>query len=196
MLTRALIDLHREYTAEELLTLPDDGNRYELIEGNLFMTPPPMAEHGDISDELLTELKNFLRLNPNLGRVWSHVGFNIGKKPNGKDNVLEPDLGFIIAERVPSNTLAYLPYPDLAVEVWSRQSDLADSDKLQKARQKLHLYLRAGTRLAWGINPIRQEVEVYHRGQTGPVQILDIDQELDGEDIIPGFKLPARSLFQ
>jgi Uma2 family endonuclease len=194
--TTVPIDLNREYSAAEFARLEDDGNRYELIEGKLVMTSPPEDRHARISDKLLVEIEIFLRNNPGLGMIWSHAGFNIGKKPDGKDNIPEPDLGFIVAARLPSSDEDYLPYPDLAVEVWSRKSDLADSNKLRKAREKLQMYLEAGTRLAWGINPITQEIEVYRQGQTEPVKVLTINDELEGEDIIPGFKIPVRRLFQ
>ncbi len=189
------IDLKREYTAEEFIQLEDDGNRYELIEGKLVMSPAPTNEHAKISDDLLMELKLFLKANPGLGEVRSHAGFNIGQKPNGKDNVPEPDLGFIIASRVPTTDDNYLPYPDLVVEVWSRTSDLDRPSRLRKAREKLRMYLDAGTSIAWGINPIREEVEVYYRDPTKPKRILKADDELNGEDIIPGFKLSVRALF-
>lgn len=113
------IDLNREYSIEEYRRLEDDGNQYELIEGKLVMTPAPINEHGRISDNIITALRNFLAANPGIGEAWSNVGFNLGKKPNGKDNVPAPDVGFIVAERLPpSDFLGYLPYPDLAVEVW------------------------------------------------------------------------------
>lgn len=62
------IDLKREYTAEEYELLEDDGNRYELIEGKLVMSPAPSKKHAEISDELLTEIKNFLKANPGIAR--------------------------------------------------------------------------------------------------------------------------------
>lgn len=106
----------------------------------------------------------------------------------------EPDLGFIVASRIPTEDDGYLPYPDLAVEVWSRSSDLADANKLKKARQKLQMYLKAGTQIAWGINLVTQEIEVYY--QDGAKKILGWDDELDGEDIIPGFKMEIKALFK
>jgi Uma2 family endonuclease len=189
------VDLNREYSVEEYARLEDDGNLYELIEGKLVMTPVPRRKHARISDNLTDAIRDFLKKNPGIGEAWSHTGFNIGKKPNGKDNVLAPDVGFIIASRIPADDEVYLPYPDLAIEVWSPQSDLADANKLKKARQKLQLYLKAGTRLAWGINSITQQVEVYHPGESASI-LLSIEDELDGEDVIPGFKLAVRELFR
>ncbi len=189
------IDMQRSYTAEELEWLEDDGCRYELLEGKLVVLPPTISEHGLISDSLLYELVNFLRANPGIGQVWSHTGFNIGKKPNGKDSVLEPDLGFLVASRVPATELIYLPYPDLAIEVRSRSSDLKDRSKLNKARKKLLLYLENGTLMAWVINPITRTVEVYRQGQEKAVRVLNSNDYLDGEEIIPGFRFKVEHLF-
>jgi Uma2 family endonuclease len=190
-----LIDLNREYTAEEFAALPDDGKRYELIGGRLVMSPATRDKHGRIIAELFAAIWIFTK-NTRTGRIWITTGFSLGKKPNGKDNVLEPDLGFIVAERVPPEADEYLPYPDLAVEVWSPESDLGRPIRLEKAREKLQIYLNAGTRIAWGINPAKQEVEVYHQGQLEPVQVLTLNDELDSEDVIPGFKMKVEALFK
>ncbi len=189
------INLNREYTAEEFVALEDDGNRYELIEGKLVMTPATGDEHGTIAGRLYLFIQLFLMTNQ-IGKVWFTTGFYIGKKPNGKDNVPEPDLGFIVASRVPPVADKYLPYPDLAVEIWSRKSDLDSPASLTKAREKLQMYLNAGTRLAWGINPITQTIEIYRQGQTAPAQVLTIDDELFGEDVMPGFQVKVRGLFE
>jgi len=191
------LDLSREYSLEEYRLLEDEaGYRYELVEGKLIMSPAPSNEHAWISDKLLLELKLFLGANPAIGEVWSHAGFYLGKKPNGKDNVLEPDLGFLVAGRVPANSDLYLPYPDLAIEVWSRSSDLDGPARLKKAREKLQIYLAAGTSIAWGINPVAQEVEIYRREQPQVRQVLSVKAELEGEALIPGFKIALARLFR
>jgi len=188
-----IIDLEREYTLEEYVALPDDGNTYELIEGKLVMRPVTRDRHGRVMSRLYDAMRDFLKTKP-VGEVWLTTGFNLGKKPNGKDNVLGPDLGFIIASRVPPEANEYLPYPDLAIEVWSRDSDLASPSKLAKARKKLQIYLAAGTTLAWGINPKNKTVEIYRQGQAP--KILNGSAELEGEELLPGFKINLTDLFK
>lgn len=100
-----------------------------------------------------------------------------------------------MAGRVPATNQGYPSYPDLAVEVWSSQSDLGDANKLKKARAKLQIYLKAGTRIAWGINPEKLEVEVYYKDPARPSKVLIVWNELDGEDLIPGFRLSLKDLF-
>ena len=53
----------------------------------------------------------------------------------------------------------------------------------------------AGMALVWAINPVLKSVEVFRPGQSNPVQILGINDELGGEEVIPGFKLTVKTLF-
>ncbi len=93
------VDKQREYSAEEFEWLEDDGHCYELIEGRLVKMPATGDEHGSIIDNLYPSL---VSLDPQrkLGKIWITTGFNIGKQPDGKDNVPEPDLAFMVASRV------------------------------------------------------------------------------------------------
>jgi Uma2 family endonuclease len=188
------IDLDREYTAEEFALLPDDGNRYELIEGKLVMSPATRYEHGLILQILFAAIIKYLEANKT-GKVFCTTGFYLGKSPSGKDIVLEPDLGFIETDRLPLVSDIYLPYPDLAIEVWSREADLKGPRRRAKARNKLQKFFKAGTLLAWGVNPVDETVEIFQQGQAAPVRVLNINDELDGENILPGFKLPVKVLF-
>ncbi|MEI6044484.1 MAG: Uma2 family endonuclease [Chloroflexota bacterium] len=187
-----LIDLNREYTAEEFEALPDDGNHYQLIGGKLVMTPATGDEHGRILDNLYRYL---VMLDPwrKLGQVRITTGYKIGKNEKGKDNIPEPDLGFVVAHRVPPVGKGAVPVvPDLVIEVWS-PSEVTSPHTLEATRAKIQMFLQAGVSLAWGINPAKQQVEVYHQGQ--PIIVLNTDDELSGEDIIPNFRLKVSELF-
>ena len=78
--------------------------------------------------------------------------------------------------------------PDLVVEV------LSPNDILKETRAKIQQYLEAGSQLAWLVNPRKKQVEVYRMGATNH-PILGVDEELNGEEILPGFKLPVNILF-
>jgi Uma2 family endonuclease len=188
------IDLSREYSAEEFALLPDDSNHYELIEGKLVMSPATKDEHGRIIRILFAAIIDYLKTNQ-AGEVWCTTGFYLGKSADGKDTILEPDLGFIEASRVPPRADQYLPYPDLAIEVWSREADLKGKKRRTRAQSKIQLYLKAGTRLAWGINPVDETVEIFQAGHAAAVRTLNINDELDGGAVLPGFKLPVQTLF-
>ncbi|NWJ98713.1 MAG: Uma2 family endonuclease [Chloroflexi bacterium] len=183
------LDLSRTYTAAEFETLEDGEDHYELVEGKLVEMPPTGDRHGRISKRLV---KHLLAFDPDekLGQVWFTTGVKLDEK-----NVLEPDLTFIIANRIPSESNAALNIiPDLIVEIWS-PSDVSSLKKLTAARDKIRKFLEAGVQIGWFINPHNQTVEVYHLGQTEAVALLGLEDELDGENVIPGFRLKVKALF-
>jgi Uma2 family endonuclease len=103
---------------------------------------------------------------------------------------LKPDVSFIARERLPDELwIGIIPIaPDLAAEVASpsnRQADILD---------KVGLYLKAGTRLVWLVRPEARTVTVFRPDR--PERILRIGEELDGEDVLPGFRLPLERLFR
>ena len=81
----------RQSTAEELLRMPDDGSRYELVRGELRKMPPAGNEHGYLAGEVLGELRSYVKAN-NLGRTYAaETGFKISSDP---DTVRAPDAAF------------------------------------------------------------------------------------------------------
>lgn len=105
--------------------------------------------------------------------------------------VLQPDVGFVRMERVadPETTRSAIEgAPDLAVEVRS------PSDVVLEIEGKIGRYLRAGTRLAWLVDPLRQRVTVWRAGEAEPA-VLTTDDVLEGHDVLPGFRLPVREVF-
>src|SRR5919109_273859 len=106
-------------TAEELLHMPDDGFRYELIRGELRKMAPAGHQHGRIAINVTTPLDQHVRAH-NLGTVYAaETGFKLASNP---DVVRAPDIAFIRRQRVEEvgNVEGYWPgAPDLAVEVIS-----------------------------------------------------------------------------
>jgi Uma2 family endonuclease len=180
------------YSLEEFekLELPNDDNKYELINGVLKVAPPPGFQHGKIAANIVWQIILF---DPNrkLGLVLQDSGFKVapGFAP-------APDVAFIMAANIPPTTVRAVPVaPDLAVEVWS-PGDLDTAAHRAEARAKIRHYQVAGVALVWAINPPARTVEVYHPNQTGPVQVLGIEDDLSGEQVIPGFIMPVKALFE
>ena len=101
-----------------------------------------------------------------------------------------PDVAFVRWDRLPGRTRPkkYIPVPpDLALEVRS------PSDEPGEIVKKLELYRRAGVPLVWWVNPATRTVDVYRNGQL--VATLGEGDVLDGEDILPGFRLPVDEIF-
>ncbi len=102
----------------------------------------------------------------------------------------QPDVSFVTKERLPGNLRIKADFaPDLAVEI------VSESDIVFEIEAKLAQYIQSGVKLIWIIYPVRRLVEVY-RPETGLIpEIKSGGDELDGLAVIPGFKLPVKSLF-
>lgn len=176
-------------TAEELLNMPDDGRRYELIEGELIeLPPPPGFLHGSVAGNAYWELRNFTRRH-GVGRVLAaETGFRISSDP---DTVRAPDAAFVANERLPEGDPpeGYLPLaPDLLVEV------VSPSDRASDVDEKVHTWLDAGAKLVWVAYPSTKSVTMY-RSRTD-VTIVGGDELLNGAPVLNGFSIPVSRLFE
>jgi Uma2 family endonuclease len=177
----------RLMTAEELFRLPDDGMRRELVRGELRTMAPTGGEHGELGIEIGASLLRPVRAQK-LGRVFGDTGFILAENP---DLVRAPDVAFVGRERPGGATRVrgFIPgAPDLAVEV------VSPNDLYTDVADKVAEYLEHGTRMVLVVNPRRKEVLV-HRPGASP-RVLTIDDAIDGEDVVPGWTLPLRELFE
>ena len=175
-------------TAEELAELPDEGSRFELIDGVLLEMPPAEFDHGLISATIVSRIDRFVR-DHGLGRVvGAETGFILARDP---DTVLAPDAAFISADRMPPpgqrHGFAALA-PDLVVEV------VSPTDRAAAVADKALRWIEAGTRLVWVIYPDRRLVAEHL--PDGTVHLRHGDDILDGGDVLPGFRVPTRELFE
>jgi Uma2 family endonuclease len=174
-------------TAEELMALPDDGWRYELIEGVLHRMPPGGLEHSDIGSELLARLRVFGR-ESGIGRAFgADAGVFFEQDP---DTVRVPDVAFVRTERLPPADewigLSRV-IPDLVCEV------VSPSDRPGQVTAKVAFYLERGVPMVWVLRPRPRSVTV-HRPGAEP-RVLGEGDVLDGEDLLPGFSLPVADVF-
>src|SRR6266508_5207983 len=127
--------LTRPVTADELLAMPDDGYRYELVKGELRKMAPTGDEHGDVTMELAGALHQHVKKH-NLGKVYAaETGFKLESDP---DTVRAPDIAFV--SRVKVEKTGRLKgfrsgAPDLAVEV------LSPSDRVSRVEGKVAQWL-------------------------------------------------------
>ncbi len=175
-------------TAEELLRLPEDGLRHELVRGELRTMAPTGWEHSEVTIDVAGPLWNYVRAHQ-LGRVVTgEPGFKLTTNP---DTVRAPDVAFVSRERLSTigRVRGYWPgAPDLAVEV------ISPNDLYTEVDEKVAEWLEHGTRLVFVVNPRRRTVAVHRPGQ--PVRMLTENDALDGEDVVPGWTLPVRELFR
>jgi Uma2 family endonuclease len=182
MTTRA-----KPVTADQLLRMPDDGLRYELVKGELRKMPPAGNEHGYIAGEVFGELRSHVKAN-GLGRTYAaETGFEIHSNP---DTVRAPDVAFVSRERLEEAgpVEGYWPgAPDLAVEV------VSPNDRHSEVIEKALEWLDAGCRMVLVVDPKQQTVTVYRSREN--IRILTEGDALDGDDVIPGFSLPITEIF-
>jgi Uma2 family endonuclease len=123
-----------------------------------------------------------------LGRVYTNeTGFVLMSDP---DTVRAPDVAFLRRERLTEgrSPRGYIRgAPDLAVEV------ISPSDRYTEVAEKIAEWLEHGVRMVVVVDPRRKTVDVHRPGQ--PTRTLGMNDVLDGEDVVPGWSLAVRDLF-
>lgn len=174
-------------TADELLAMPKDGIRRELVAGEIHEMSPGGHEHGLIADNISAPLSMHARAH-RLGRVSSSdTGFRLATDP---DTVRCPDVGFVRRERLEQTGRtkgAFPGAPDLAVEV------ISPTDRYSDVVTKVGAYLDAGTQMVILVDPQNRSVSVF--AADGQRADLTEDDVLDGGDVVPGWALPVRDIF-
>lgn len=180
----------RVYTVDDVWRLEvaneNPLEKYYLIDGELCIKMAPSELHGEVASFISYYLLSYVSPR-GLGRVGVEVGFY----PAGdRRTALLPDVSFISKARMSRRARdSYVPHmPDLAVEI------ISPSQSLAQVRRKAQTYLRHGTALVWLVDPAAKSAEVWQRG-TEQHEVIDLDGELSGGDILPGFSLPLKRLF-
>lgn len=176
----------RKYTYADYLKTPDDV-RYELIEGELIMTPSPVTKHQRILRRLIVQLSIFVEEH-NQGEVFA-APFDVYLDD---ENVTQPDILFISKERL--NIIGEKNVrgdPDFIIEI------LSESTAYRDAIQKKKLYSRFGVREYWIVAPDDKLVEVYYLKDKGEYQLLKTYFENDTVEsqVITGLKIDLSRIF-
>lgn len=175
-------------TYEEYAKLPDDGKRYEIIDGELFVNASPVTRHQRIVRRLLTRLDHYFE---------THGGGEVFVSPYdvvlSDDNVVEPDLVVVKAERLqivgPDNIQGV---PDLLIEV------LSSSTRRRDAIQKRKLYERFGVSEYWLVDPELGLVKIYRLIAGAFQNVAEIDTDTGGtitSPLLPNFALDVEAVF-
>jgi Uma2 family endonuclease len=174
-------------TADELLAMPDDGFRYELVKGELIRMSPTGHDHGVVAMNIAGPLHQHVK-EKNLGVVYAaETGFIIRENP---DTVRAPDVAFVERTRLSQASKVegyWRGAPDLVVEV------VSPSDTVGNVEEKVKEWLEAGVRMVWVVSPKLRTVTVY-RSLTEIVMLTEKDI-LEGGDCVPGFQLAVAKIF-
>ena len=155
-------DTARRYTVEEVLAFPPDGKRYELVAGELLVTPAPSMGHQGVVSELLGQLHAYLASWRSVARVFpgpADIFWN-------QDDYVQPDLVVVPTKQV-TGDWRDIHTVLLAVEVVSPSS--ARYDRVTKRR----LYQRQGVATYWVVDPDARVVEVWRARDERPEIVTD-----------------------
>jgi Uma2 family endonuclease len=178
-----------KFTSADLELMPDDGKRYELIEGELYVSRQPSIAH-QYSCSRLCQFLGDWNDKHGLGVVLPAPGLIFGE---GDD--VAPDVVWVTRERLAIATDRaghLLTAPELAIEVLSPGKANEDRDR----RVKLKLYSRQGVQEYWIVDAMLQQVSVYRRDHDQ----LELDRTLYVDDtlespLLPGFSCRVAKLF-
>lgn len=174
-------------TAEDLFALPRGRQRHELNDGVLRTMSPAGFEHGCVANKLSVLLSNHVAKH-DLGVVAAaETGYLLKRDP---DLIRAPDASFIARTRIPETGLPEFYWsgaPDLAVEVNS------PNDTVREVSDKVRVWLKAGTRMVWVVDPRLKTITSY-RSLTEAVVLTEKD-DLDGGDVVPGFRCKIAQVF-
>jgi Uma2 family endonuclease len=177
-----------DWTYEDYLRLPDDGNRYEVIRGVLYVTPAPNFKHQFSVAKLVSALDRFVS-ERGLGVVLA-APFDV-LLPVGIASPVEPDVLFFRAGNVPQeDDKSFQGVPDLVVEVLSRRTRSRDR------KIKLPAYQDAGVPEAWTVDPDTRRVVVYvlQNGRYAEHCRGGMGDKVRSS-VLPGFEVEVAGLF-
>jgi Uma2 family endonuclease len=175
----------RGMTYAEYCLLPDDRQRYQVIEGELIVSPSPNFKHQDTVWRLGKLLRTYAEAQ-NLGVVVG-APMDVILEPN---TIVQPDLLFIRHENIGIIGDIIEGAPDLCVEVLSPSTGL--NDRYVKSL----VYARCGVQEYWIIDPVRETVAVFDL-QDG-AYALHVEASGDAvvsSNVLAGFQIPAETIF-
>ena len=172
-------------TAEDLLNFREPGKTAELVRGVLVVREPPGTAHGKTAAELLYRVMHHVKAH-DLGAVFAQdTGFTIGRDP---DTVRAPDVAFVARARL--NQITERGYAEVAPD-WVAEI-LSHGDRPGEVLEKVGQWLGAGVRLVWVIDSLHQHASIYRAD--GSVSFVGPGDDLDGEDVIAGFRCSLREI--
>jgi len=174
----------RGYSVEEVLGLPADGRRYELVGGGLLVTPAPEPRHQELLRRLLVRLSLYLEAQP--------APFRLVASPADvswdAQTLVQPDLFVVPAAQATNDWRTYRDLR-LAVEIVSPGSRRADRV------EKRQLYQAQGVGQYWVVDPDARLVEVWHPGEERPEVVTDeLRWQVSAE--AAEFRLAVEGLFE
>jgi Uma2 family endonuclease len=188
----AMPSIHMRLTYRDILALPEDLLRHELIDGEHIVSPAPGTQHQRVSRNLVIEVGVFLRRHP-LGEIL-FAPFDVVLSDH---DMVEPDLIYIAAGRAGRqlNEKRLVGPPDLAVEILSPSTRRLDETR------KLRLYERFGVTEYWLIDPDEKTIRIHRLVKERLVLAIMLTRAAAGAQnlstpLLPGLVIPLAAIFE
>jgi len=183
----AYLTQRKVFTYQNYLDLPEDGKRYEVINGDLIMVPGPNTDHQNVSGNLEFELRMFVKKHQ-IGKVYD-APYDVVLSEN---NVFQPDIMFVSNENskiIKEKNITGAP--DLIIEILSPATGYYD------LTEKKEIYAEFGVKEYWIVDPKKQWVEIY----TNETKKFKSEQRLETSGILKsrvldGFEISLQKMFQ
>lgn len=196
----------RKMSVAEFMALPDDGNRHELVRGELRVMPPPKGSHGLVELALMAAVDRYLEQrarddgwdeSQGLGARVRLIGFvasgEVGLQftlPDDPSQIRGADGVYVPAAQLAQVTwdgVEYFPtVPYLVIEVMSASETASDM------AEKVADYIAGGARRVWYLDPRRRAIYVHSAALT---RVVRGDGDLTDDELLPGFTLPLNLIF-
>ena len=180
--TRTQPKRKRRWTEADLLCLPDDGRKYELVNGRLVEVPTG-ARHSRISVEMGARL--YAARPSGTTMFASCTGFRMAQ-----GNIRSPDVSVMRTDRLPDGKApeGFVDgAPDLAIEV------VSPNETMGAMLTKMVEYFESGAQEVWLLFPERKQVHRYRADWV--VEVFNEDDTLDGAPLLPDFTVRVGDLF-
>ena len=169
----------------DLERAPEDGRRYELFDGEVFVVPAPLPKHQVVTLRIAEMLARHAR---------DRGGFAVASPIDivfSEFDVLQPDVIYFSPARLHLVDLNRVirDAPDLCVEVLSPSTAVTDRGK------KMQMFARYGVREYWIVDPAAQTVEVYELGLDGYESRAKATGNVVVSAVVPDLVFPAKSIF-
>jgi Uma2 family endonuclease len=175
-----------KYAHADLLAMPDDGKRREIIDGELYVTPSPVTDHQRILGTLAYEFWKFLETHP-LGDLLIAPRDVV----LSAHDVLQPDLLFVLNEHQDYLQDWVRGAPDLVVEILSPGTEARDRGPKAKT------YARYGVGEYWIVDPAAPAIELYRLTAEGYELIGKCAPgDAVSTPLLPGFSLAVGTVFK
>jgi Uma2 family endonuclease len=177
-----MVETRPRLTEEDFMALPDDGRKYELVDGEAQEVPTGVL-HEAIGYWLM-------RL---LGPVADAYGIVAGSSAGfrmANGNIRAPDVSFTRWERLPGGRPPQRfgeGAPDLCVEI------ISPSETYRDVRRKVEEYLASGASQVWLLEPLDETLTIHHAN--GDVRLYRAGDEVNSGDLLPGFSCLVSDVF-